>query len=131
MSTASGDANREPYASTEELQEELDKEFSTEQLERFLRRAVRLITDRIPKERDESHLRELEILVGAHFAYPIVTGAASGRQVSRIEQESATLSFKTLQAEPEEYTSPFWEQAVMIDPRLKRGKEGVWSVSVG
>lgn len=124
--------DREPFASPADLATELEGEFDDEQLTRWLSRAVRLLNRRIPRERDEAHLKELEILVGGHFAYPSVTGAARGRRLSRIEQESSAISFESMANIPGEYTSPFWDQAVKIDPRLRREPGGGgWTVSVG
>lgn len=130
-------ANR-PYADEIDVAAELDSvgidptQFDEERYTKWLKRAVTIINRRIPNERDAEHLEELETLVAAHFAYPSGT-TYEGQKLSSITQESAQISFDNSggSSPPGEYESPFWDQAVMLDPRLAEEPGEWWSHTVG
>lgn len=113
------------YADLATVRDELDvstDEIGTDQLQRYQRRATRLIDERLPRETDDELLEDLELLVTGHFAYPDLSGGPHGARVERVSQESTTVKF----AEgPDGHETPYWYQAVLLDERLEGGSFGV------
>lgn len=107
------------YADLQTIRDELDAtsdEISDDQLQRYQRRATRLIDNRLPAENDPELLEDLELLVTGHFAYGALSGGPDGAVVERVRQESTTVKFAT---GPDGTESPYWQQAVLLDSRIE------------
>lgn len=128
-----------PYAAPIDVAEELESvgidalQFEEGTYLKWLKRAVKILNRRLPNERDTTHLKDLEALIAAHFAYPAAT-SHKGQQLSSITQESAQISYdnsKSSSNSPGDFHSPFWDQAVMIEPDLADAPDEWWSHTVG
>lgn len=112
-------SNSETYTDVASVRSELDvsaDDVADDRIEAWIRRAVSLVSRRIPTENDAAHLKELQTLVAAHFGHARITGAESGQQVSAVDKADATIRFST--SSDGAGTSPFWALAVDLDPRL-------------
>jgi hypothetical protein len=128
MASTSNPGSTEPLATIEDVRFEMnlppsdsgdEETISDDAIERALGQATRFVARRLPTERDEAHLADLQALVAAHFLHPRVTGAFEGREVSSVAHGSARTSFETSGAlGPGEYGSPYWDRALMLEPRL-------------
>jgi hypothetical protein len=113
-----------PRTDAEQIREELDtseSDLSDSIGEKLARRAHSLVEQRLGKtieDVEDETLEDLETLVGAHFAVARVTGAATGEQVTQVQQESAQVTFNGTDADDAAGLS-YWEQAVMLDPTGK------------
>lgn len=90
------------------------------QLDRWIYRAHRLVEDRASGI-DDRLAYEVETLVAAHFAYPSLTGGTRGKRVTSVSEGQGNISFDTsdLGEGPGGHGSPFWSQAVMMEPQLE------------
>lgn len=107
------------YADLATIRDELDvdsSEISNDQLQRYQRRATRLIDERLPGETDDVLLEDLELLVTGHFAYGDLSGGPDGAVVERVSQESTTVEFAV---GPDGSETPYWHQAVLLDSRIE------------
>ncbi|ELY91470.1 hypothetical protein C484_10596 [Natrialba taiwanensis DSM 12281] len=117
------------------IRDELDvdsTELSDSVAERYARRAHALVEERVCdiEDIDEQILEDLETLVAAHFAVSRVTGGAKGEQVTRVQQESAQVTFASASSDSAEGTS-YWDQAIMLDPSGCLGQRSVAPSIVG
>ena len=100
----------------------------TQQLDRWIARAHILVSERVPSL-DGPKAEQVEALVAAHYAHPTITGDASGERVSSVAESEGQISFETGNsgAGPGGHSSPYWAQAVELEPRLE--KDDFWFVS--
>ncbi len=114
-----------PLATAADVANERGVTVSADEIsDRDLERATRAVEKRLPNETDEWLLKNLQILVTAHFLYPSMTGETEGKRVSRVSEGDATIAYETGDSGdiegPGGYYSPFWAQAVQMDDRMDR-----------
>lgn len=116
--TTADDVRMELDVSQSEYPSEEDDNVSEEKiLDKWIDRAHDIVETRIPATTSEEHRTNLETLVAAHFGYADKTGALDGMRASSITQGSRTVNFE-MDDVPGVAGSPYWEQAIDVDPRI-------------
>lgn len=121
-----------PTATVSDLDAELGadaSELADSRKQTYLQRAARIIADRAPPETvdDSDLLGDLEALAAAHLAFSRLSGAESGDVVSKIDQDSASISYDTefISVDgPGGYPSPYWATALTLEPQLQTNSSG-------
>lgn len=125
------------YSSISDIREELpnghSEEFEDDRLQTFKRRAAAVVATRLETNSNtypDDLLGDIETLVAAHFAFPAITDADTGQILSSERLGEAQRSYQTTSSAPGDYESPYWDQAVMLAPKLKEEPEESWHVTV-
>lgn len=118
------DVSQSEYPSQED--ESVDEE---KLLDKWISRAHDIVKKRIPRGAPEDHRTDLETLVAAHFGYAHKTGATDGQRASSVTQGSRTVNFD-MESTTDGKESPYWKQAVELDPRIDDSPSGDYVISV-
>lgn len=125
------------HTTTANIRDELpaghSEEFTEERLQTFMRRATAVVANRLNTTSNtysDALLGDIETLVAAHFAYPAITDADSGQILSSERLGEAQRSYQTNSSAPGDYDSPYWDQAVMLAPKLNEEPDESWHVTV-
>lgn len=98
-------------------------------LDKWIERAHDIVETRIPSSTTVAHRTNLETLVAAHFGYADKTGATDGQRLSSLSQGERTVNFD-MQSTTDGKESPYWKQAVELDPRIDDTPSDDYVISV-
>lgn len=128
--TTADDVRDELVVSESEYPSIEDSSVSEEQiLDKWIERAADIVKKRIPSSTTESHRTNLETLVAAHFGYAHKTGAIDGQRASSITQGNRSVNFD-MESTTDGKESPYWKQAVELDPRIDDSPSDDYVISV-
>lgn len=129
--TTADDVRMELDVSQSEYPSEEDSNVSEEKiLDKWIGRAHDIVETRIPATTSKSHRTDLETLVAAHFGYANKTGATDGQRASSVTQGNRTVNFEMASTTAEGKQSPYWKQAVELDPRINDSPSDNYVITV-
>lgn len=118
-----------PLATAADVSEEMGGALSPADInDRWLKRASHVVQNRVP-DADDWLQEELEILVAAHFAFPHITGATEGKEVSSVTEGQAQISYESTEG-PDGNASPYWTAAVKLSEGRLDDESGFFSVTL-
>lgn len=118
------DVSQSEYPSIEDSSVSEDKI-----LDKWIERAHHLVSRRILSSTTVGHRTNLETLVAAHFGYADKTGATDGQRASSLTQGNRTVNFD-MESTIDGQESPYWKQAVELDPRIDDTPSDDYVISV-
>lgn len=128
--TTADDVRTELVVSESEYPSIEDSSVSEEQiLDKWIERAHDIVETRIPSSTTVEHRTNLETLVAAHFGYAHKTGAIDGQRASSITQGNRSVNFD-MESRTDGKESPYWKQAVELDPRIDDSPSDDYVISV-